>query len=97
MTVATLVRIKRNDPVRAAVVDLPIYYDCLDNAFCAVSKVMTAHGYFITGISDWYDFAVDSGSQNLVVSKDGVECDNYVVFSWYTMESGRTELTVYVS
>ena len=77
--------------------NLPVYHDCLDNAFCAVCEAMTAHGYFITGIADWYDFAVDSGSQNLCVSRDGVECDNYVVFSWYTMESGRVELTAYIS
>lgn len=97
MTVATLVRVKRNDPIRAAVATLPTYHDCLDNAFCAVSKALSAHGYFITGIADWYDFATDSGSQNLAISKDGIECDNVVVFSWYTMHSGRTELTAYVS
>ena len=97
MTIATMVRVKRNDPVRTAVVNLPTYFDCLDNAFCAVSKAMSSHGYLITGITDWYEFAVDSGCQNLTFSKDGIECDNYVVFSWYTTESGHTELTVYVS
>lgn len=97
MTVARLVTIKRNDPVRTAVVNLPTYFDCLDNAFTAVSKALSAHGYNVYCFGDWFDFAVDAGSVNLEISKDGAECNSYVVFSWYTMSSGLTELTAYVS
>ncbi len=97
MTIATLVRIKRNDPVRSAVVDLPSYFECTGLAFSAVCDALSAHNYYMTGLGDWFDFAKDSGTMNLEISQDNVDCDNYVVFSWYTMESGRTELTVYIS
>lgn len=99
MATKTLVTIKRNDPVRAAVASCETYHDSKGHAFRVVSEALAGHGYLLSKYCDTHllDFHGRDGRMVLEICKDGRLCASDVVFSWYTMCTGRIELTCYIS
>ena len=99
-------------PVRAAVADLPVYYNSIGCALHAVHAACADHGIDADPEFGNTDFAGPKGRVNLRLKPANDECvvcdrcaekiddayyGNVVVFVWYTMPSGRIELTTYVS
>jgi len=101
-------RITAKHPVRAALAALDNYHDSKGCAARAVDEVFEAHDLCV----DWPPLNGPDGYVTCPIrpAETGqVVCDhcarklankvydNCVVFAWYTMPSGRTELTVYIS
>lgn len=99
-------------PVRNAVAGIPTYYDSIGSAMDHVCKACNEHSIDVLFPADGSDFTASEGRVTFPLSPaDGawIICNhcaekseknvfgNVVVFSWYTMESGRVELTAYVS
>jgi hypothetical protein len=74
----------------------PVYYETKSHAFIAVCEVLNGHGLTLHCV----DLNGDSGRALIdvySVDADGSDPVGYVNFSWYRMQSGRYELTVYVA
>ncbi len=104
-------RITAKHPVRAAVADISTYQDYKQDAANAVYDACKEHDIEVVG-SIYDDYSQDAGRVtlrlrpvfNACVVCDGCAAksetnyyDNVVVFSWYTMPSGRIEVTAYIS
>ena len=101
-------RITQKNPVRAAITGLDTYYSSKGSAAKAAYDVMEAHGISV----DFPSLEGDEGHvtcplrQSIPGSAVCAVCDarmaddeyeNVLVFAWYTLCSGRVELTTYVS
>ena len=98
-------------PVRAAIAGLDNYFDYKNDAANAVYAACAEHGIEVVD-SIRNDYSHDEGRVLLRLRPVNGACvvceccqaksdsdyyDNFVVFAWYTMPSGRIELTAYVS
>jgi hypothetical protein len=99
-------------PVRNAVAGIATYHDSKGEALDAVIAACADHSIDVVIPDHGFDYAGPAGSNNFRLRPANgawVTCNccaekadsnlygNVVVFSWYTMESGRIELTTYVS
>lgn len=88
------------NPIRKAVADCSGYYETKGDAVRAVNDGLSAYGYQLVDCDDYHgNFGL-----NIVPffseHDDSSDCDNpfgYVSFSWYRLESGSYEFTVYVT
>jgi hypothetical protein len=103
-----MLTITAKHPVRLAVVGLPLYYDSKGDLLHAIRDVFAAHNIEVESAA----LDGDEGHVTLElrpVQTAHVVCEccaathdrkafaNCVVVFWYTMQSGRIELTSYVS
>jgi hypothetical protein len=95
-------------PIRQTVLNLPTYFE---NKGCAVSALRAAFDAFDLDIV-FGDMAGDDGRASWVIRQKNSACfvcdccaekmalaefGNWLVITWYTMESGHVELVAYVS
>jgi hypothetical protein len=101
-------RITQNHPVRAELSELPNYFDSEGEALYAVHAVLRRHALRIDDIrmygDDGYttcvlrpDYPAGPVCACCGDKLDRAEYDNCIVVAWYTMPSGRIELTTYIS
>jgi hypothetical protein len=74
----------------------PVYYETKGHAFIAVCEVLNGHGLTLQCVN------LDGDSGRALLDVYPLDSENagpvgYVNFSWYRMQSGRYELTVYVA
>jgi hypothetical protein len=104
----TIMRITSKHPVRAAVADIATYHSCKGAAVFEVCLALSEfdieptfpdlngpEGYVTCALRPAYPGRVvcDCCADKL----DKAEYDNVLVFAWYTLSSGRVELTAYIS
>lgn len=104
----TVIMVKRNSPARAAIADLPNYFDSKGGAISAVRTILNDYGMEL----EFVECSGDEGSSTFPIHVDcdsrmlcehcgddikNAEYNNVVSFSWYKMSSGRYEITAYIS
>ena len=104
----TVITVKRNHPARAAIADLPNYFDSKGRAIAAIESILNDYGMEL----EFVDCSGDEGSSIFPIHVDcdsrmlcercgdaieNVEYNNVISFSWYKMPSGLYEITVYIS
>ena len=88
--------IPENHPVRAAVVDIPTYWKNPDKAISYISEILDQDGFTITDVISFDDKLPDyQASYHLADKTEHV--DSQLVFTWHLMDSGRYEVTAYLS
>lgn len=101
-------RITAKHPVRAAIADLPNYFDSKGEAILALSDVCADHGMIVEipgmpGNEGYATCRLRPDVQGYVICEccaeytARTEYDNGLVISWYAMPSGRIELVAYIS
>jgi len=101
-------RITSKHPVRAAIGNLPTYHEDKSALLGAVSGVLKAHDILMDAVSldgddgfvtiPLYPVATGHVICDCCAKRiDNAEFENGVAISWYTMPSGRVELTCYIS
>jgi hypothetical protein len=101
-------RITAKHPARAELSDLPNYFDTEGEALYAIHAVLRRHNlrtddlrfYGEEGYGTYPLYPDDPGSvvcDCCAKHIDSEEYDNCIMIAWYTMQSGRIELTTYIS
>lgn len=101
-------KITRNAPVRQAIGALPTYHENKGALVSALVSALTEHdiradipalngdnGYTTCALRPIYPFGVVCDCCGEQISRK--EFDNCLAIAWYTMQSGRVELTSYIS
>jgi len=102
MTTKRKLRVVANAPVRKAVAGVDTYHDDKESAIEAVCAACYDCGFATEptdligddGYTTWRLFHDPNGRG---VINECEPLDNCIAIAWYTMPSGRIELTVYVS
>jgi hypothetical protein len=98
-------RIGNRHPVRASLNDVPSYWDNAVEALNLIAQYLQDHGFNL-GEHCTIDksgtltipIVVDRESGLVCIECDKpVECESVLVFQTYTMPSGKTEVTTYIS
>jgi hypothetical protein len=95
-------------PVREAVASLATYHNSKSDLLCAVRDAYADHNIELGDVNllgdDGYATVELRPAQTAHIVCDCCEAEharkafnNHAVISWYTMQSGRVELTTYVS
>ena len=93
------VALRADHPVRADVLDVPVYHNSLGHAAAAVNAALAGYNFELDS-DDTMALTGDSGYATLAVLDSFAgpgEPVGFVSFSWYTLRAGRVELTVYVA
>jgi len=91
--------IKRNHPARNEVAGLPNYHDSKGAAVQAVDAVLNGYGWRLD-YTQTMDLHGDEGRREITIYDnvdEPTEEIGCVILYWYTMQSGRIELTVYIA
>ena len=88
--------IPENHPVRAAASDIPMYWEDPSQAISLVEEILDQHGFKISDAVSFDDKLVDYKA-NYHLVENGVSVDSELVFVWHLMDSGRYEITAYLS
>lgn len=100
-------RIGNRHKLRSQVASLPNYFDCRHEALTLIEGYLNDSGLRLDDVL--LNLQGDSGSVNIPILVDketgivcndcdcAVELENVLVFAWYKMQSGRWEITTYVS
>lgn len=95
--------IPEGHPVRAAVADIPTYWEKPGKAISHISEILDQHGFTITDVISFDDKQPDyRASYHLAEKTDkpfehGPSVDSQLIFVWHLMDSGRYEITAYLS
>jgi hypothetical protein len=71
----------------------PVYYNSIGHAADTLCKVCDDWGYDFAYRNDWYG---DEGRASVAILDDDGDEIAYAYCAWYTMPSGRIELTCYI-
>jgi hypothetical protein len=88
--------ISEGHPVRAAASDIPMYWEDPSQAVSLVEEILDQHGFKISDAVSFDDKLVDYKA-NYHLVENGVGVDSKLVFAWKLMDSGRYEITSYLS
>ena len=95
--------IHKGHPVRAALADIPTYWEKPGKAISHISEILDQYGFTITDVISFNDKLPDyKASYHLSEKTDkpfehGADVDSMLVFVWHLMDSGRYEITAYLS
>ena len=94
--------IPNGHPVRAALIDIPTYWENPGKAISHISEILDQYGFTITDVISFNDKLPDyKASYRLSEKTDkpfehGLSVDSALGFVWHLMDSGRYEITAYV-
>jgi hypothetical protein len=95
--------IPENHPVRAVVADIPTYWKSPGEAINRIADILDQHGFTITDVISFNDNLPEYRASYHISEKTdkpfehGPAVDSQLVFAWHLMDSGRYEITAYLS
>ena len=89
-------KLKAKHPARNVVASLETYWDKPGQAITAIAERLEQFGITLPEVVSFNDTLPQATYRYLLVM-DGEELNSLLIFQWYKLESGRYEITTYLS